>query len=220
MVHVAALISVPWKQGPSARSPTDVMPRISYRWLLPFGHAVVDLLLLAAWIGYGTMLIRQVNIRSGGHAPLFQPALFQDGDTVRWDPPTLPPPPRFALLMTGTLPAAAVSMSVRPEAWYITRGKLWDPVWLLIHEAVAIPFWFLIGLTIDSGGSRLRKPMLWYLVGRSGLGLLVVGPWTAPNFGVLLQFLFWVCFSIYGFVCVIQWVGRKADTLRKRTVKQ
>jgi hypothetical protein len=121
------------------------MSRISYRWVLPFGHAVVDLLLLAAWIGYGIMLIRQETLRSDRHSQLLQPALFQDGGTVRWDPPALPPPPRFALLMTGTLPAAAVSMSIRPEAWYITRRKLWNPVWLLIHEAVAIPFWFLIG---------------------------------------------------------------------------
>lgn len=117
---------------------------------------------------------------------------------VHWDPPSPPP--------------------VRPEAWYIARHKLWDPVWLLIHEAVAIPFWFLTGLRIDAGRSRLRKPMLWYLVGRGGLGLLVLGPRNAPNFGVLLRFLFWIGFSIYGFVCAIQWIGRKVNPLRESSV--
>jgi len=187
--------------------------------MLPIGHAVVDLVLLAAWVGYGTMLIRQEKVRSGGQSQPFQPVLFQDGDAVRWDPRPLPPPPRFALLMAGTLPAAAVSMSVRPEAWYVTRRRLYDPVWLLIHECVAIPFWFLIGFEIDGGDSRLRKPMLWYLVGRGGLVPLVLGPGAAPNFGILLQFLFWIGFSIYGFGCLIQWIGRKLNALRKWTVK-
>jgi hypothetical protein len=190
------------------------MPRIRFRWLLPLGHAAVDLVLLAAWISYGASLIRQEKLRSSATIRLIS---FQDDSSVGWEPrPPPPPPPKFALLITGTLPAGVVSMSLRPEAWYITRHKLWDPVWLLIHEAVAIPFWFLMGLWIDTGRSRLRKVMLYYLIGRAGLGLLVLGPWTAPNFGILLQGLFWLGLGVYGFGCGVQSIVRGVDAVCKK----
>jgi hypothetical protein len=41
----------------------------------------------------------------------------------------------------------------------VTR-ELFDRAWLLIAEAVAIPFWFLVGWRIDSGRSHLTKAML------------------------------------------------------------
>jgi hypothetical protein len=61
----------------------------------------------------------------------------------------------------------------------------------------------------------MQSAMLWYLVGRYGLGLLVLGPWTAANFGVFLQFLSWIGFSIYGFVCVIRWIDSKCGCAAK-----
>jgi hypothetical protein len=107
-----------------------------------------------------------------------------------------------------------VSVAVRPKCWWITRKSLWDPVWRLIHEAAAIPFWFVFGLRIDTGRSPLRKTMSYYLMARCGLGLLILGPWSAANVGVLLQFLFWFGLAVYGVVRGVQWTGRAMARIR------
>jgi hypothetical protein len=188
--------------------------RVRYRWILPIGHLAVDLLLLAAWINYGAMLLR--NIKSHGVAhPASAPIVrVQDSDVEVWDPPPYLPP-QCAFLLSGTAPAGEVSLAARPEAWNITRYKLWDPIWLLIHEAIACPLWFLIGMRIDTGRSRLRKTMVLYLIGRAGFGLLVVGVPDAAGLGVLLQVLFWLGLAVYGLKCATEWIGRVVRSMRK-----
>src|SRR6185312_13605868 len=101
--------------------------------MLPVGHTLIDMLLLAAWINYGMTFLRNEK-RSADTKLRVIPVVLTQDDGVPWDPRPMPPPPKFELLLTGTLPAGAVSISMRPECWWITRQKHWDPWWLLIHE--------------------------------------------------------------------------------------
>jgi hypothetical protein len=149
----------------------DVTTQIRYRWILPIGHTAVDVLLLAAWISYGVMLLRHEKTFSSVQ-PIVTQVLLQN-DTVEWEPRATPPPPRFELLLTGAFPAGMVSATVRPKCWWITRK-----------------------------------------MARSGLGLLILGPWSAANVGVLLQFLFWFGLAVYGVVRGVQWIGRAVARIR------
>jgi hypothetical protein len=121
-----------------------------------------------------------------------------------------PPEPRFALILSGTLPAGIVSGSLRPEAGWQTRHRLWDPIWFLIHQAVAIPFWFLMGAWIDGGRSRLGGTMQAYLVGRIALALLAM---LGSGIGWKLQVLFWLALTVYGAPMASRWLLRGARAL-------
>jgi hypothetical protein len=76
--------------------------------------------------------------------------LYQEGEAVGWDPRTLPPPEGFMLLAGGTIPAGFISLELRPQAWWPTRGHLWDWIWFGIHESLAILFWFVMGRWLDT----------------------------------------------------------------------
>jgi hypothetical protein len=153
-----------------------VIAGLRYRRILAVGHTFLDFLLLSVWIWHCASLVKNEK-----HARIIAPAmLLQDDSGVGWDPIYTPPPPEFMLLATGSMPAGMVSMSLRPKAWRVTRHKLWDPVWFLLHESLAVPFWFLIGWRIDLGRSQLRKLMLFYLPARCGLGGRV-GEWPRPD---------------------------------------
>ena len=167
-----------------------------YRSLLPFGHTAIDLLLVAAWMWHAGVVLNQERVWARPPGNLLSPAYAQN-DSIGWSPSWIEwsPDPRFVLVLTGTLPAGIVSGSVRPEAGWQTRHRLWDPVWLLIHEAVAIPFWFLAGTWLDSGRTRLLRTMQGYLVVRIALALLAIafrGNWWT------VQFLFWLSLGGYG----------------------
>jgi hypothetical protein len=182
------------------------MPNLRYRWALPVGHTVVDLVLLATWIWQGSLMWKGHKGDTASTPALRTVALLQDA-TVGWDPTYIPTPPKFVFLLSGTLPAGIVSMNVRPEAGWQRPGSLWDPVWLAIHETVAIPLWFLIGMWIDKGRSRLGKAMRFYLMGRGALVVLDAA-FGIANFAVVIQGCFWIWLAGYGIVRGVQWMTR------------
>jgi len=172
--------------------------------MLPAGHTLIDVLLLAAWMWHAAVLLKHVQAERTQPRLLTSVALLQEG--IPWEPLYVPPPPKFVLLASGTLPAGIVSTTVRPGTW--KQRRIWDPLWLLIHEAVAIPLWFVIGMLIDTGRVHLGKVMSIYMAARFGFGILdaVFG---LAQFFTLLQFLFWLWLTGYGFVHGVSWFARK-----------
>jgi hypothetical protein len=160
------------------------------RSLLPVSHALIDLLLLAFWIWHAAIVLDPLTGAARGTRSNVL-AAYAETESIGWDPAVYSTPDRhFALMLTGTLPAGMVSYALRPEAGWQTHNRLWDPVWLLIHEAVAIPFWFLLGAWLDTGRSRLLRTMRAYLALRLVLAVMsIILPahtWWIP------QFLFWI----------------------------
>jgi len=196
--------------GPATVSNLLMMLRWRNRSLLPAGHAAIDLLLLAAWIWHAVVVLDSPRAfsRPRGNAL----AAYARNESIGWEPTTRggPSDPRFDLILTGTLPAGIVSGSLRPEAGWQTRHRLWDPIWFLIHEAAAIPFWFLMGGWIDDGRSGLGRLMRGYLVGRIALALLAVA--IAGNCWAALQVLFWLVLGVYGALRASRWLLRTVGT--------
>lgn len=174
-----------------------------YRILLPAGHTAIDLLLLAAWIWHAVVVLSPPQAWS--HPPGNALAAYARSESIGWSPSTVywEPDSRFALIQTGTLPAGIVSASIRPEAGWQTRHRLWDPWWVLVHEAVAIPFWFLVGAWLDTSRSRLGKTMQAYLVGRMALALLAM---AGSGIGWKAQALFWLGLAAYGALWAMRWL--------------
>jgi hypothetical protein len=182
-----------------------------YRTLLPVAHTAIDLVLLATWIWHAVLVLNPEKSWSPPPGSAFS-AAYARSESIGWEPTAQcgPLEPHFALLLTGTLPAGIVSGSLRPEAGWQTRHRLWDPAWLLIHEAAAIPFWFMMGTWLDSGRSRLARLMRAYLVGRLALALLAVS-WTGNWWTA--QFLFWLGLGVYSGLHGFQWLRRSARAL-------
>lgn len=82
------------------------------------------------------------------------------------------------------------------------------PLWLLIHEAIAIPLWFVLGMLIDTGRAHLGRVMSIYMAARFGFGILDAALGLAQFF-ILVQFLFWLWLTGYGFVHGVNWLARK-----------
>lgn len=160
-----------------------VQYNVRYRWVLPIGHTAIDLMLLAFWFWYGQTMLR--NQKHASHS-----SVFLQEQAVNFDIAVDAIPPKFVLLATGNWPAGAVAMSLRPRAYKSRSGHLWDPIWLLIHEAIAIPFWFLIGMWVDKGRPQLGKLMLIYLLARCVFGALDAA-YGLPQVGILVQMFFW-----------------------------
>jgi hypothetical protein len=173
-----------------------------YRTLLPAGHTAIDLLLLCAWIWHAVVVLNPENARSRPGNAL---AAYARSESIGWSPSTVcrDPDSRFALILTGTVPAGIISSSIRPEAGWQTRHRLWDPVWFSIHEAAALLLWFLIGAWLDSRRSRLARLMGAYLAGRIVLALLAIA--IPGNCWVPLQLLFWLGLAVYGAL----WASRR-----------
>ena len=200
---------MPWPQAPPAR---NISPRRSvqstmrlhcrYRTLLPIGHTAVDLLLLAAWIWHAAVVLNPPKATSHGYGNALAASAREE--SIGWEPTRYgPPEPRFALILTGTVPAGIISSAVRPEAGWQTRHRLWDPLWFLVHEAVAIPFWFLTGVWLDRGRSRLGATMQAYLACRIALALLNL---AGNAFGGSLQVFFWFGLAGYGVLRASRWL--------------
>src|SRR5215471_4360226 len=176
---------------------------IRYRWLLPIGHLIVDVVMLAILIAHARAFYGNDRAQ---HAP--QPAirwvLLQEGTTVEWDPQYLPPPRDFVLLAAGNLPAALVSCSLRPSAHFRTRRHLWDPAWFLIHQAISFPIWFLLGLGIDSERVRIRRVMLAFLSARALFALMALVSTNASEIVGKCETFFWLAFGAWSIVwCII-----------------
>ncbi len=182
-----------------------------YRSLLPAGHTAIDLLLLAAWIWHAVVVLNSANSWPQTRGNVL--AAYARSESIGWapNPSREQPDPRFDLIRTGTLPAGLVSCALRPEAGWQTRHRLWDPIWLLIHEGVAIPFWFLIGAWIDGGRPSLARLMRAFLLGRLALALLAIA--FSANCWAPLQVLFWLGLAVYGALRAPRWLLRAARGL-------
>ena len=119
--------------------------------------------------------------------------------------PGSPLNPEFDLLLSGTFPAGNIATILRPDVSWQTHRKIWDPIWLAIHEAIAIPLWLLIGALVDAGRSRLGKWMRIYLYARFLFAALGVTLGGAPLWSSL-QALFWLTLSCYGSVRGTVWL--------------
>jgi len=182
------------------------MIRLKLRWVLPVGHAVIDCILLFALIAYSQrMFPKKSEFHSS--AVIQAALLLQEGDSVEWDPRTLPTPGPFSLIMTGNLPAALASNVLRPEAGMLSRKRQWDPVWFALQEALSFLCWYLIGAWADGGHPRLGKVVLAFLAGR--FLLAVVGVY---EIGWRIQILFWlgcgVCSACVGLSLLVRGVLR------------
>jgi len=187
-------------QGTLAGLPVSnlfTMTCVKWRWLLPLGHAVVDCTLLVALIAWPDRPFWREN--GALHPPAaIQAALFlQEGGSVEWDLTTLPPPGPFILIMSGNPPAGLASSILRPQAGVVRRGHRWDPIWFLVHEAVAFPCWYLLGVWVDAGRFRLGKVMTAFLAWR--VLIVFIG---AYEVGWRVQVMFW-----WGFTLWLAWLG-------------
>jgi hypothetical protein len=149
------------------------MARLRYRWLLPLGHALVDVIFLShfIWLGYEW----QSAEKPCPHVPVVQsrtpaqePWLGKEEGIVGWSSVDLwdADPWDLNTVAWGTPPAGLISHAVRPEAYIQDCTRLWDPVWFSIHEGVALLFWFLVGAWQDSPTGRFRKLLGVYLAVR------------------------------------------------------
>jgi hypothetical protein len=160
------------------------MVRVRWRWSLPLGHAVIDCIALIALITYSHRVFRS---EVGGHGFVRPALLLQESGSIEWDPRTLPPPGPVLIITTGALPSGLIAGTLRPNAAYIGRRPLWDPIWLLLHEALSFPCWFLLGVWSDTRRGLLIKVMIGYLAAR--LLFVVTGSYDV---GWRFQILFWM----------------------------
>ena len=166
--------------------------RVKYRWLLPFGHALIDSMLLVAWITLSGRLFPREKDSMYRSAPV-QAALFlQEGGSVTWEPANLPPSGPFVLIMSGNLPVGLISAVLRPRASIVRRGHRWDGLWFALQEAIAFPSWYLIGFWIDTYRFRLGKVMIAYLAVR-----FLVALTGFYDVGMRIQVLFWLGFVLW-----------------------
>jgi hypothetical protein len=167
------------------------MTRVRCRYLLPFGHTLIDCILLVAFVMH---LSRPFGREGAIHPPSrARPVLLlQESDSFEWDPRTASPPGPFMLITSGNLPAGLISDVVRPEAGFVRRGQPWHHMWFLLQEAVASSCWFLIGLWIDMARPRLGKVMMAYLTLR-----LLLAFTGAYEIGWRIQISFWMGFMAW-----------------------
>src|SRR5258706_9202120 len=116
------------------------MVRVKWRWLLPFGHVLIDGFLLVALIAYSNRLLRRENAALN-HPAHIQSALFlQEG--IPWEPTNISPSGPILLIISGNLPAGLLSELLRPPSDRIVRsGQRLASVWFLLHESVAFLGW-------------------------------------------------------------------------------
>ena len=113
------------------------MARLRYRWLLPFGHLLVDVIVLSHFIWQGHQWQRDLC-----RPPVIRTEVPASEGTVMWDPRYFwwRPPQDFVFLVAGTLPVGLISGVVRPRAILQDCDRLWDPLWFSIHEGIAFLF--------------------------------------------------------------------------------
>ena len=161
------------------------MARVQYRLGLPFGHILVDSILLLALIAFPN---RMFHPKKNAYSQ--RTSIPAEG--VEFDLRSLPPPGPYMLLATGNPLAGVISSALRPEAGIVTSKHPSDPFWFLLLQTISLPCWFLIGRWVDLGASGLGKAMIAYLFVRSFLAIAGV-----YDIGSRIQMLFWCFFVVW-----------------------
>jgi len=169
-----------------------VMARVKFRWLLPIAHACIDCVLLIALIAYTGRAFRHEKSNMRRTAGI-QTVLLQEGGSVEWEPKyDVSFPGSFMAIVSGNLPAGLISGLVRPHAGLFTHRQSWDPTWFLIHEALAVSSWYLIGIWVDRGRRRLGMIMIGFLAARFLIALT-----GSYDIGWRTQVFFWLGFVLW-----------------------
>jgi hypothetical protein len=173
------------------------MPRC--RWLLPFGHLIVDGIALVIWIVQANSVLVH-RPKTSFRLAEGKPVLLLQDKVVAFDVRESSPDGVFLFLTAGDLLAGSCSIAARPRAHLQTRGKLWDPVWFVIHEALSFAFWFWIGFLLDIGRLQLKTVMLVFLAARLFCLPFLNRFWLARAAGNL-EVWFWLILGL----CAIAW---------------
>jgi hypothetical protein len=104
-------------------------------------------------------------------------------------PGLLTGPPVVALLDVGNLPAAVLAHALR---------SIQDPVWLCIHESLALAVWFLLGLGIDVRRFPLRAEMIAFLALRAVVVVAVRVSYPLWRPAAAVEGLVWLALAIWG----------------------
>ncbi|MGO9093981.1 MAG: hypothetical protein ACLQGV_02050 [Bryobacteraceae bacterium] len=178
------------------------MARIRYRYLLPLGHLLVDVIVLSHIMWHTHQALRFERGPCGPRYVITQtlPYLLEpevEWSFVAWWTETSLD---YRSLALGTLPAGLISFAVRPEAEVPYCDRLLDPVWFSIHESIALFFWFLVGWKLDSSAARLRKLLVAYLGLRFAFALLGWLTPVAAQIGLVIELLFWLGLTVLALV--------------------
>jgi hypothetical protein len=184
------------------------MARLRYRYLLPLGHLLVDVIVLSHFIWQGYEWQRDA---CGMPSAVRAVPSSQEGK-VGWDVYS-GPPMDLAFLAVGTPPAGLISCAARPGALIQDCNRVWDPVWFAIHVVIALLFWLLVGAWQDSPTARFRKLMGVYLAIRLAFSPLC-WRWDVALMGTRVEVLFWLAFTVFALVQGCLWLLRR---LRART---
>lgn len=155
------------------------MANVQFRWGLPFGHILVDSILLLALTAFPNGIFHS---EKNAHSQ----RISIPAEGVEFDPRTLPPPGPYMLLATGNPLAGVISSALRPDSGIVTSKHPWDPFWFILLQTISFPCWLLIGRSIDLGASGLGKAMIAYLFVR--IFLAIAGVY---DIGWRIQMLFW-----------------------------
>jgi hypothetical protein len=122
-----------------------------------------------------------------------QTVLLQEGGSVEWEPKyDVSSPGPFMAIVSGNLPAGLISGLARPHAGLLRRRQSWDPTWFLLHEALALSSWYLIGIWVDRGRRRLGMIMIGFLAARFLIALT-----GSYDIGWRIQVFFWLGFVLW-----------------------
>ena len=180
---------------------------LRWRIVLPFAHLSVDCVILVLWLWHASPLYHPKA--HSFPSPVAPVLFFQEDGSITFEPKFMSPPEEFLLLTSGTLPATFVSGTLRPEAHILTPTKPWDRIWFLIHEAVSFLIWFVIGVSLDTGLLRLRKPVIVYLATRFGFAVFLSAHGVAA-IGWRIEVVSWLTFGVYLIVVCLRWAFSKA----------
>jgi hypothetical protein len=196
------------------------MNRLTYRWLLPIGHLLIDILVLVLWLWHSQIILNRMKARANEGSELIPVFMLQESGAPGWDfRHDVPIPDEYALIGFGNLPAMIASSNARPSAYIQTRTHLWDPWWFLIQESVSFPIWFGIGVVAELATQRLRTILWWYLVCRGVFAVFATVSFIA-RLGSLLEALFWLGLVVYAAVTFFKWCYRSLASFRsERSVR-